>query len=414
MIPRHQPPVHSPLTPRALAAGAAAAVGGAAGRMARVVDRLERQYGSRTLVLTDSGTSALAVALRVAWRAGGRRPAAIPAYSCYDVATAVLAAGVPVLLYDLDPDSLSPDPDSLERAVHRGAGTLVVAHLWGIPLDLERIGAIADAGGCIVIEDAAQGCGVEVDGRPAGAAGALGVLSFGRGKGRTGGAGGALLVNDPSLAAAPEGDALEPGGAGLRPLVASAAQWLLARPELYGLPAALPALRLGETVLNAPWEPRGMPRSAAGVLAAAWDLVPEEQRIRRENAERLLRRLAEGGRLRPVRPPPGRPGYLRLPVTASGRGESRPSPVPRLGVLPGYPRPLGELPMLAPRRLDRGEDFPGARYLAERLLTLPTHSRLRNRDLAALDAWIEEENRFGGTPGAPRPSLPAAASAAPA
>ena len=40
------------------------------------------------------------------------------------------------------------------------------------------------------------------------------------------------------------------------------------------------------------------------------------------------------------------------------------------------------------RRLNREDDFPGARTLAERLVTLPVHSQLRPDDVAALEQWI--------------------------
>ena len=55
--------------------------------------------------------------------------------------------------------------------------------------------------------------------------------------------------------------------------------------------------------------------------------------------------------------------------------------------MPGYPRALCDLPGFGERVLNRGGAFPGARMLAERLVTLPVHSRLGERDLAALEAW---------------------------
>jgi hypothetical protein len=35
-----------------------------------------------------------------------------------------------------------------------------------------------------------------------------------------------------------------------------------------------------------------------------------------------------------------------------------------------------------------GDGFPGARLLAERLVTAPTHGRLAERDLTALEQWL--------------------------
>ena len=71
-----------------------------------------RSTRPRELLLTDSGTSALALALQ---RAARERPgpAALPAFCCYDIATAADVAGVPFVLYDVDPETLGPDPASL-------------------------------------------------------------------------------------------------------------------------------------------------------------------------------------------------------------------------------------------------------------------------------------------------------------
>lgn len=62
----------------------------------------------------------------------------------------------------------------------------VVVHPYGLPMDLVETRRLAEAGGAVVIEDAAQAVCVTVEGRPAGSIGAFGVLSFGRGKGLTG------------------------------------------------------------------------------------------------------------------------------------------------------------------------------------------------------------------------------------
>jgi dTDP-4-amino-4,6-dideoxygalactose transaminase len=60
----------------------------------------------------------------------------------------------------------------------------------------------------------------------------------------------------------------------------------------------------------------------------------------------------------------------------------------RLGVAPGYPTPLFTLEPFRNRVANLDDDMPGATLLAERLVTLPTHSRLTAVDLARLEAWI--------------------------
>jgi len=381
-----QPPVWSPLTLGAIVAGIRAAWLGGRSTSREALDQgLRSAYGPRQLFLTDSGTSALTLALQAA-NSATSAPMALPAYCCYDIATAADGAGIDFHLYDIEPATLSPDLVSLRRAFESGARTVVVAHLYGVPADLGALERLASEFGAIVIEDAAQGSGCVWKGRPAGAHGAMGVLSFGRGKGVTGGGGGALLVNDPGLVAAvsaawnastgpraPRGTVLD--------LLRLTAQWLFGRPGLYSIPASLPFLGLGETRYRAPHPAGGISAMAAGVLTRTLGLVPEEVRRRRRNAERLCAQVT-GGAV-PAVAEGWEAGWLRLPVvlqrTADGVETSYYS---ALGVMRAYPQSLAELEGFGLRRLNRAESFPGARILAERLVTVPTHRFVRSARVA--------------------------------
>ncbi|MFZ5624228.1 MAG: DegT/DnrJ/EryC1/StrS family aminotransferase, partial [Gemmatimonadota bacterium] len=289
MSVRHQLPVYSPLDARAWLGGLAAMLDPRSCET-DVTAWIAERWRSVAVRLTDSGTSALslAIAASLAGRPAGEGLVALPAYACYDVATAVDGAGVRAVLYDVDPATLGPDWDSLAAALRAGAGAVVVAHLYGVPVDLARVARMAANAGALVIEDAAQGAGAAWQGRPLGAHGSLAVLSFGRGKGITSGGGGALLANDARGAALIE--ALPPlpeGGSGLGVWARALAQWALARPSLYALPASLPWLGLGETVYHPPHPPRSMPRSALGILARTLALADAEAAVRRRVGARL-------------------------------------------------------------------------------------------------------------------------------
>ena len=78
-------------------------------------DLVLRAFDARAVVLTDSGTSALVLALRAAVPSGGT--VGFPAYGCVDLVAAALFAGVRIRLYDIDPATLSPDLDSVRRVV---------------------------------------------------------------------------------------------------------------------------------------------------------------------------------------------------------------------------------------------------------------------------------------------------------
>jgi dTDP-4-amino-4,6-dideoxygalactose transaminase len=347
------------------------------------------QYSAYDVILTDSGTSALALALKVL-RDETDAPVALPAYCCYDVATAAAGAGVRILWYDLDPATLSPDLGSLRACFRAGARSVVVAHLYGLPADIGSVESLADEFDALLIEDAAQGSGCAWRERPAGAHGALGVLSFGRGKGMTGGKGGALLINDERLAETAlsmwnrAGRPARPRGS-LPELMALGAQWLFGRPALYGIPARLPFLGLGETIYRQPHPLAGLTALAAGVLAKTLPLARDEAALRRLNAGGW--RAALSGNVQCTPPADWTAGWLRFPIVLPAPAlEMLTSWMVAGGAARGYPLALPDLEVVRANGTADAGRFPGARLLAERLATLPTYLPPDNELIRALGA----------------------------
>jgi dTDP-4-amino-4,6-dideoxygalactose transaminase len=392
---RHQLPVHSPIPPGALLAAAWRGTR----RRARglLAAELAARYPAEKVVLVGSGTQALQLALR----ACGAEEVALPAFTCYDVASAAIGAGARVRLYDVDPVTLSPDAASLESALRQGVRVVVVAPLYGVPVRWGEIEALAASYGARVIEDAAQGSGASWRGTPLGGLGTISVISFGRGKGWTGGSGGAVLLRG-SATLLPERVAA--AGGGLRAWTGAAAQWAVGRPAIYVLPVSLPGLGLGETRYHAPAVPAGMPAAAAALALATRAASDAEAESRRENARLLLEALSGSPAAGTIHPPAGSvAGYLRLPLRLPHGLDSFASPerALRLGVGRSYPTTLAELAPLQ-GSLVGVSALPGAQQLARELVTLPTHSRLRAWERAELLRSI-----------AAIPALPAGAAPAP-
>lgn len=371
---RRQLPVYSPIRPASLAAGFGAALGLGRPRE-RLAAHLQAHYGTSDVLLTDSGTSALRLAIRGGLEVGGGDVVALPAYCCYDVATAAIGAEARVRLYDVNPSTLGPDWDSLDETLSAGVSAVVAVHLYGVPVDMERLTKLARARRVLVIEDAAQGFGGSIAGRPLGSVGSLSVLSFGRGKGVTGGGGGALLANDEPgrrvLSVVRERPAR--GRRGWNELLRLAGQWLLGRPAVYGLPASLPWLGLGETHYAEPWKPRDISRAAAAAVVANWKASMTEADQRKKNAARLAVDVALDQRVPAVLTADSHVGALRQPILVDEdvmRGRSA-SEARTLGAETGYPY-LPGLPALAGPDVQR--EHPGAARLAQQLWTLPTHS----------------------------------------
>jgi perosamine synthetase len=385
---RMLPPVHPPLTRSTLAR--ALTRQGAAPDQLR--DELRARYGVDRVVLTDSGTSALRLALESIAPAGtGERVVALPGFACYDIATAAVGADYRIALYDIDLDTLGPDTASFERVLGEGAAAAVIAMPFGLVPDWETLARAAEKAGTTLIEDAAQSHGASLSGRRLGGLGALGILSFGRGKGWTGGGGGALLIGAGHDVASPSiADAGSPATEAVQ-WAKTVALWLAVHPHVYRLPAAMPWLGLGETRYQEPRPPRSMGAGAAALVLASSATADEEARRRRGNGEWYERALAaEPTVVRFSTVAAARPGHLRYPVRVAP--PARRELIRRgrdLGLAVTYPTTLADLPAVRDRRVD-GERMAGAARLVDELLTLPTHSRVREADRARIVGLLHD------------------------
>ena len=398
MIGRRVPPAYAPIAPLA-------GLGRGGDPTRRLRERLLERFAAADARLAGSGTQALRLAVRAALDASGHStppasPArgtgplvAIPAYTCYDVAAAVLAETGRVACFDVDPETLAPDAGSVERVLASGPSVVVVSPLFGVPVPWEALEAAVRNAGAVLVEDAAQGHGASWGGRPLGALGSLSVVSFARGKGWTGGAGGAVLARSGaadalrSLGELPE----PPRGRAAGVVLAGIGQWTLGRPALYGIPASLPWLRLGETVYRPAPPPEAMPDVAARMALAGEDAADVEAEVRRRRAAWLRSRVPSGLLVRPPRG--GTPGWLRLPIRLGEGTEALPRDVLQAGLAPAYPRALPDLPQVRPALEGAGGPWPGAERLARELVTLPTHSLLRRNDAERVLRWVDSRDR---------------------
>ncbi len=128
----------------------------------------------------------------------------VPDFAFVSTANAFVLGGAVPVFVDVDPDTLNIDPEAIQEAITDRTRAIVVIHYGGVACDMDRIKAIADRHGLILIEDAAHSVEASLDGRPLGSIGHLGTVSFHETKNQHCGEGGALLVNDSRLVARAE------------------------------------------------------------------------------------------------------------------------------------------------------------------------------------------------------------------
>lgn len=161
--------------------------------------------GARFAVGVGSGTDALHVALRVCGIGSGDAVITVSHTAVATVAAIELAGATP-LLVDIDPRRYTLDPNRLEDAIRANRSlhikALIPVHLYGHPVDMPSVMSIAERFGLTVIEDCAQSHGASIGERKTGTWGHLAAFSFYPTKNLGAfGDGGAVVTNDPKLAA---------------------------------------------------------------------------------------------------------------------------------------------------------------------------------------------------------------------
>jgi dTDP-4-amino-4,6-dideoxygalactose transaminase len=383
---RAQPPGGEPIA----LADVLAALGSRARRHS-LAAMLETYLSSSHVLLTSSGTAALVVALRALQRLRPGRPEVVlPAYTCPNLLAAVVVAGLEPVLCDVSPDGTSLDAGELPHLLTPKTLAVVCVHLFGVPADLAPVAALAKERRAYVIEDAAQAFGNEDAGRKLGTLGDVGIFSFGRGKPLTLGAGGALATGSQEIAGAARSVLAEcPRAASIPDLLRALLYAAFFRPSLYWLPRALPFLHLGETRFSLDVRVELMSPFSAALGTV---MLPRYGDLRRERAWRGLAMLARlsGRAVAPLANIARGNAYLRLPLLVEAA--ARPHLLARLGRLGAtgmYPVPLGRQPGTAPHLGDQATaDYPNARRLSERLLTLPLHAYLREGDLRRIEGVL--------------------------
>ena len=148
----------------------------------------------------NSGTDALILGLR-ALDIGPGDEVITCSFSFFATAEAISAVGATPVFVDVDPTTYLIDLDQIEAAITPATKALMPVHLFGRPVDMTRLMAIAKAHHLNVVEDCAQATGARWNGQPVGSFGDVGCFSFFPTKNLgAAGDGGAATTNDAGIA----------------------------------------------------------------------------------------------------------------------------------------------------------------------------------------------------------------------
>jgi perosamine synthetase len=164
-------------------------------------ERAFSQYcGSEFGVAVSSGTTALHLAVAAAGIGPGDE---VLVSACTNIATALAVIHNGALPIPVDSEGITwnLDLDQIEGLITPKTKAIIPVHIYGHPVDMDRLGAIANKHQLVVIEDCAESHGATVRGKKTGSFGAMGCFSFYANKVITTGEGGMVTTNDAKLAA---------------------------------------------------------------------------------------------------------------------------------------------------------------------------------------------------------------------
>jgi dTDP-4-amino-4,6-dideoxygalactose transaminase len=312
----------------------------------------------------------------------------VPSYTCYSVAASALKAGLKVLVCDIDKKTLSYDREQLESVDFTHVLAIVSSSLYGLPNDLPSLEKLARAKGVYLIDDAAQCLGATVQGRPVGSFGDAGILSFDKGKVITSLNGGAIVTSDPSLSQRIESEFRQirnqPLSRRAVELAKLVAYFLFLRPSMYWLPGNLPFLGLGKTVYDEDYCVERYFDGVAPLVIAQYSRMEEINNHRRHCASHYASQIRESegvGKFSQLSDTT--PVYLRFPIRILDACARRSflQDFRQLGCSVSYPTTIADIPEIRHRVIMQNGTCNSGQAVAAQLVTLPTHSFVRQSDI---------------------------------
>ncbi len=361
-------------------------------------DAFAEYSGAAHAIATGSGTAALFLLIEAAARLKpGLDEVVLPAYSVPTLIHAVRRTGLKPAYCDIDPETLNMDIESMEASVTDRTLALIPFHLFGFPMSLDRAVEIGRERNIFVFEDACQAIGAKLNGNHVGSICDAGFFSLCKGKIISTYRGGVVVMRGERLAAAVRSlnDALPPAEPRFRlfqPMVMAALS-LAMRPGVYGSMYPLIA-RFKSATVHESFHLSRFTGYGGGLGRILLDEMDSWVSARRENGAAIMEGLRDDdGLILPRVLAGAEPAYNHAPVAfkdvrrleeAQRRLFARGIDTARM-----YERPVHRIYPELGYPLDP-DPFPGATYIAPRLLTLPTHPYLTREDIAIMIETIGE------------------------
>jgi len=154
--------------------------------------------GNKYSIMTNSGTSALHMAV-AACGCGSGDEVIVPAYSWSSSTTCILHHNAIPVFVDIDYKTMNIDTGKIEAAITPRTRALLIVHLHGLSVNMEKVCRIAKKHNLKVIEDSCQSHGAEFKNKKAGLWGDCAAFSLNQNKCLTSGEGGMFVTDNEEM-----------------------------------------------------------------------------------------------------------------------------------------------------------------------------------------------------------------------
>lgn len=364
---------------------------------------LERAFaehiGVRHCLAVNKGTTALYLGLLAMKKMSANKTEVIlPAYTVPTLTLAINMAGLQTRLCDISPDTFNMDPEALEKQVSGKTLAVVPVHMFGFPCALTRIREICRSVGAFMLEDPAQAMGAELDGKKVGTYGDTALFSLCKGKVISTYYGGLAVTDNDEMALLmrAERERLAPAPRSwANPMILTAFA-LAMRPEVYGTLYPLIA-RYKSTTVHEHFRPSKYTDFQAAVALRLLRRLDEVVATRIGIGQAMYDALKEYDWLMlPQIVPGSMPVFNHLPVVFNDpvrlcRVEAM---LWQSGIDTArmYQHPIHQIYDLGYVRSP--DPFPNSTYVAERLLTLPSHPYMIAADVERIISVFRRADRI--------------------
>ncbi|MGI6777830.1 MAG: DegT/DnrJ/EryC1/StrS family aminotransferase [Acetivibrionales bacterium] len=157
--------------------------------------RIANYIGVKHAIAVNSGTSGLHLLIKALGIKKGDEVITTP-FSFVASANCILFEGAKPVFVDIEPDTLNIDIERIEDRINEKTKAILAVDVFGHPVDIQRIRAIAQIYGLAVVEDSCEALGSEYSGVKCGSRADGAVFAFYPNKQITTGEGGIIVTNN--------------------------------------------------------------------------------------------------------------------------------------------------------------------------------------------------------------------------